>query len=384
MIGRPYISTHVDPTQLAPLLARVLPEATLRELAETALRDEPTLLGGVGPHPTAEALVAQALGGSDTTAGAVLFALHHHLKNVMEEVSSAPPEQLTDELSVCELLERRQPAHLLLALLLDNRPQLNSLGTALLDEYCRIRDSTRESGQEEGDTWSAPPPPEPAQAGLAHASEGTPDALLRSELEAVLEENQALAERVRRLEERLAVLLEEAPGPPDDEPESPPAAAGDTMVVETATEAAETIFAEPAETPTRSEPAARPSPPAFPASTVELEGAASSSARLLRGEHILLLGGDPLRRADYASMLAELGARPMVVPQVGDWDELQIKQLVGEADFIVALGNTILDANVARLLRVAEERGVRRFRYHSTAVAGVRHYLQSLVQEGLV
>ncbi|MBE7557698.1 hypothetical protein HS125_01590 [bacterium] len=398
MVGRPYIATHVDPLEVAPLLARVLPKAGL-SVAETAVRDHPELLRGAGPHPAAEVLVAQALGGSDPTAGAVLFALQHELRPVMEELAAATPEELAEELSVCELMERRQPAHIVLALLLDGRPQVNSLGTALLDEYSRLRETVEEKVSTSDDWLELAPLGETVLASATDdrapsqppGGEGDVMALLSRELEAMKEENRALLTRIAQLEEKIAGLLAVAPasGPPveeavGEEPVEAPTAP-EPVVRENSEDALEdalTRVVQALETPSP--------PPAMeaPAQTAELPPLPAAeperAERLLSGEHILLLGGDPLRKREYEAMLRGIGARPMVVPEVDAWDDLQIRTLVSEADYVVALGNTILDVNVARILRAADERGVRCFRYHSTAVAGARHFLLSLAAEGLI
>ncbi len=399
MVGRPYIATHVDPYQVAPLLARVLPEPSLHELAEAAVRDQPSLMRGMGPHPVAEVLVAQALGGSDTTAGAVLFALQHELRGVMEDLAATAPSQLAEELNVCELMERRQPAHILLALLLDPRSQVNSLGTVLLDEYCKLRENVEEAAPAGEAAEPAPDWVGSVPAGEtvlpAEASAGPAVSRLQAELEQMMEENRALLERVAQLEQRINAMMahpepasmeaEEIREAPEVEKE--PAAATAPAPAETTLEEAMNAIFNAAQDVTVPAPRAReetlavPDLPHIP--PVE-EPAPPRTDKILSGEHILLLGGDPRRRKEYEAMLAALGARPMVVPEVAAWDDLQIKNLVSEADYIVALGNTILDVNVARILKVAEDRGVRHFRYHSTAVEGARHFLQSLAHEGLI
>jgi len=106
---------------VAPLLSQVLPESTLRELAQAPCA---TSLVDARRRPASHLRRAgrPGAGGSDPTAGAVLFALEHELRGIMEDLAARQPAQLTEELSICEILERRCPAHIVLALLLDAGP----------------------------------------------------------------------------------------------------------------------------------------------------------------------------------------------------------------------------------------------------------------------
>ena len=376
---------------LAPLLSSVLPLDMLEDLASVPQEEELATL-------PAAMRAAHALRDLQETP-AVLYAIEHALKPELEEIRNYPLSGLEADYNLYELLERRRPARTILALQLDGRDPVQDLGVRLLSELAAMRQRM--------DARLRPAAPRLAGGAIA------------SELRSITEDS---AEVMHRLAEIETVMLDTLPHE-DTEPELPEPLSEEAIpdwrrfllrkdseedeAVAEMLEAVEDELPEPeAEDAAETEQGEMPAPEIEAEETEEVHDVADIPSEgteveeppvpvespappktqtvVLRGRTVLLLGGSARCAADYERMLRELGARPRHAPEPDLLEESAPRQLLDEADLVVALGDTLLDATAERILERASAAEIPHFRYHSTAVEGVRHFLLSLAEKGLL
>jgi len=390
MNPRELFARHTTAEALAPLLGRVLPEDMLADLASVP-EDE-----SLAPLP-AELRAAHALRDPQDTP-AVLYALEHILKPELEEVRGCPLERLQSEYTLYELLERRRPARTILALQLDGRDAVQDLGLRLLAEIDGMR---RRLSERQPQSTPAPV----VQAAMA------------AELHDLAEENAQLLERLDTLEANVVaapeVVVAPKPQPqaepepevvPEPESEAPapdwrsflereePA---ESDSIDAMLAAVEDELPEEESSPEDALAVAHQAPESEVEAVVETADEAEVEApapepppppkahpAVLRGRTVVLLGGNARRGADYERMLRELGAHPRHAPEPDLLEENAPLALLDDAHLVVALGDTLFDATAERILERAAGNSIPNFRYHSTAVEGVRHFLLSLAEKG--
>jgi hypothetical protein len=106
--------------------------------------------------------------------------------------------------------------------------------------------------------------------------------------------------------------------------------------------------------------------------------------KVLRGETILILGGEEQYKDDYGKLVEDLGGNCEWYQSLVEMSESEIAEVVDRSDLILTLSEAITDPGILEATNYAQENNKRCFAHHSANPASVKKQLVKLVDEGKV
>jgi Uncharacterized protein conserved in bacteria (DUF2325) len=140
-----FIAEEIDANLLTPMLKEIMDPARLQIHAQSLLKENPQL---ASDNPSDEDVVMFGLLQGGEAAEAIVESLSSDLESVLRDLSLVPVDDLARDLSIYEMLERREFPHVLVGLILDQRSEARFLGKRLLDDYSQMKASMK-TGDEE-------------------------------------------------------------------------------------------------------------------------------------------------------------------------------------------------------------------------------------------